>query len=98
MQKISVLKLLLKKSSLKIIDEANSILDIAAEKYLFDKLLNSQDTVIIVSHKLYNMYKMDKVIFINNSKVYVGSHKELLKNESYKNIYESYAERYDNNN
>lgn len=98
MQKISVLKLLLKKSSLKIIDEANSNLDIAAEKYLFDKLLNSQDTVIIVSHKLYNMYKMDKVIFINNSKVYVGSHKELLKNESYKNIYESYAERYDNNN
>ena len=54
------------------------------KKYAQDKVL------FIISHRLYHFPEMTKIIFMENKKVQVGTHKELLRNAAaYRTLYES---------
>lgn len=69
-QRIAIARALYKKSSLIIFDEATSALDSEVENKILDfifKLDKKKYTVIIISHKLTNLKKCDRVYRIKNS-------------------------------
>jgi len=97
MQKISLLKFLYQEASLKILDEANSNLDINAEQFLYKKIFDDDSIVLIITHRFFDMMKMDKIIFMSEDTIHVSNHEKLLnESEVYRNMYENYANRYKN--
>jgi ATP-binding cassette subfamily B protein len=69
-QRIAIARALYKESSVIVFDEATSSLDSEAENKIFDfifKLNKKKYTVIIISHKLKNLEKCDRVYRIKNS-------------------------------
>ena len=69
-QRIAIARALYKESSVIIFDEATNSLDSQAENKIFDfifKLNKKKYTVIIISHKLKNLEKCDRIYRIKNS-------------------------------
>jgi HlyD family secretion protein len=69
-QRIAIARALYKESSVIVFDEATSSLDTEAENKIFDfifKFNKKKYTVIIISHKLKNLEKCDRVYKIKNS-------------------------------
>jgi ATP-binding cassette subfamily B protein len=69
-QRIAIARALYKESSLIVFDEATSALDSEVENKILDfifKLDKKKYTVIIISHKLKNLKKCDRVYRIKNS-------------------------------
>lgn len=81
-QRLSIARAFLKNSPIILLDEITSSLDIENEKKIQDslKLLIKNKTVVIISHKLKAIEKVDNIIVLNNKKVEaIGNHTELLK-------------------
>ena len=75
-----------------VLDDPISALDRKTEDVIFANLKEyAQDKVLfIISHRLYHFPEMTKIIFMENKKVQVGTHKELLRNAAaYRTLYES---------
>lgn len=75
-----------------VLDDPFSALDRKTEDVIFANLKKyAQDKVLfIISHRLYHFPEMTKIIFMENKKVQVGTHKELLRNAAaYRTLYES---------
>ena len=69
-QKLSLLRALIKKPKVLVLDEATSNLDLNSEKKVIDYLLSLKDTtVIFISHKKYLNDRFDKVYEFNNGKL-----------------------------
>ena len=85
-QRISVARAIIKNPDLIIFDDCLSAVDSKTEE-LITKELNSflyQKTAIIITHRLYSSLKFDKIIIMDNGKIIdMGTHEELLKNNSY---------------
>lgn len=81
-QRLSIARAFLKNAPIILLDEITSSLDIENEKKIQDslKLLVKNKTVVIISHKLKAIEKVDNIIILNNKKVEaIGNHTELLK-------------------
>lgn len=81
-QRLSIARAFLKNAPIILLDEITSSLDIENEKKIQDslKLLIKNKTVVIISHKLKVIQKVDNIIVLNNKKVEaIGNHTELLK-------------------
>lgn len=81
-QRLSIARAFLKNAPIILLDEITSSLDIENEKKIQDslKLLVKNKTVVIISHKLKAIEKVDNIIVLNNKKVEaIGNHTELLK-------------------
>lgn len=81
-QRLSIARAFLKNAPIILLDEITSSLDIENEKKIQDslKLLIKNKTVVIISHKLKAIQKVDNIIVLNNKKVEaIGNHTELLK-------------------
>lgn len=81
-QRLSIARAFLKNAPIILLDEITSSLDIENEKKIQDslKLLIKNKTVVIISHKLKAIEKVDNIIILNNKKVEaIGNHTELLK-------------------
>ena len=75
----------MKKSPIILLDEATSALDILTEESIHEALkeLYSEihPTVITISHRLYSVKNMDRIIILENGNITEdGTHEELLKN------------------
>lgn len=75
-----------------IFDDSFSAIDRINKKKILDNLMNMNDdfTKIIITHDVDIASKFNKVIYIDQKKVFVGTHKELLKNKRYKKVYKMY--------
>ena len=84
-QRIAIVRAFLKKSPIILLDEATSALDILTEESIHEVLkeLYSEihPTVITISHRLYSVKNMDRIIILENGNITEdGTHDELLKN------------------
>jgi ABC-type transport system involved in cytochrome bd biosynthesis fused ATPase/permease subunit len=86
-QKIILARSLYKDSAIIVIDEGTSALDNFSEKIIMNHFINKikDKTVIIVSHKINLLKKVDKIIFIQNGKIEkIGKYNQLKNNKNFK--------------
>lgn len=91
-QRLALARTLAHPRPVMILDDPFSALDRNTEDAIFHHLREyGKDKVIfLISHRLYHFPQMDKIIFMENGKVVVGTHDELMKTvPTYKNLYES---------
>jgi ATP-binding cassette subfamily B protein len=94
-QRLAIARAILKNAAILILDEATSNLD-ASTEYLIQASIsnlikNRKTTVISISHKLYNVKTMDRIIFLDKGKIIEeGTHSELMKKQNghYKKLWE----------
>ena len=84
-QRIAIVRAFLKKSPIILLDEATSALDILTENSIHEALneLYSEihPTVITISHRLFSVKNMDRIIILENGNITEErTHEELLKN------------------
>ncbi len=85
-QKVEIIKILLRGASLMILDEPTSVLTPKEADELFEllfKLKEDGKSIIFITHKLYEVYKVsDRVVVLRNGKkVYDGDLKNVTKEE-----------------
>lgn len=89
-QRLAIARTLLKNSKILLFDEATSNLDNKSQSYIkktIDKLAEDH-TIIIIAHRLSTIVDADEIILMNNGKIVAkGTHKQLLKNKIYKELY-----------
>ncbi len=86
-QRLSIARALIKKPSIIIFDEATNNLDSQTEKYIqntISTLQSTNQTLIIITHRLPSIQNADKIIFIKNGQLSgVGNHHQLLKDNKF---------------
>ncbi len=89
-QRLSIARALLKNSKIILFDEATSSLDNKSQEYIkktIDELVKDH-TIIIIAHRLSTIIDADEIILMDHGKIIdKGTHKKLLKNEKYKELY-----------
>lgn len=86
-QRIEIARVLLQKKKAIIFDNAiNKIDERTKAKVIENVVLKNENTLIIVTHDFSMLNKISKIVFLHNGTSYVGTHKELLKNQDYKNM------------
>lgn len=91
-QRIAIARAIFKKPQIIIFDEATSHIDRESEikiQQAIEKLFQQDLTIIIIAHRLTTIYKLDKIIVLDNgSLIEQGTHSELIKNSSlYKKLF-----------
>ena len=98
LQLFSICRLFTKKFGLLILDEPSASLDPIVEYNLNNLILNEikNTTMILISHRLSNVRKCDKIFFISDGEVLeCGTHDELMnKNGKYCEMFNKQAENY----
>lgn len=83
-QRIALARALLTNSSVLILDEATSSLDVLTEKKIINNLLTLDKTIIFIAHRLTIAERADYIYVINNGSIIEnGSHKELVKKNGF---------------
>lgn len=92
-QRISIARVLLRKTKIILFDEITSALDNESQFFINKTIseLSREYTIIVVSHKISNILDYDQIVVINNGTIEdIGIHEELLrKNNLYKQLYEN---------
>ncbi len=89
MQRLAVLRGLIKDSPILLMDEVSSALDELNEKYLNDILdeMKNDKVIIIAAHKLSTIKNADKIILLKDGKVSgEGKYEELINNEFFSDL------------
>ncbi len=75
-----------------IFDDSFSAIDRVNKRKILNNLMNldADFTKIIITHDIDLAPLFNKIIYINDKKVEVGTHEELLKNRKYRKVYELY--------
>lgn len=84
-QRISIARAMFKDAPILILDEATSALDTASEIEVqkgLDHLMEGR-TALVIAHRLSTIQKADKIVVLKDGQIIeVGTHQDLLKNES----------------
>lgn len=92
-QRLVIARALLKDAEVYIFDEATSNIDAESEELIMDVIheLAKKRTVLLISHRLANVVKSDRIYFLKDGKIKEsGKHEELMqKNGAYRHLYES---------
>lgn len=92
-QRLSLARALLHNTPIYIFDEATSNIDIESENNIMEQIyqLSKYKTIILISHRLANVVKSDKIYVLNNGTIIeCGTHEELLSNKDiYFNLWRS---------
>jgi subfamily B ATP-binding cassette protein MsbA len=95
-QRIAIARAVIRRPKILILDEAMSSLDSETEDKIIDNIKREfrDSTVIIVSHRLSTVQKMDLVYFLENpSNMIIGTYEEILKiNKKYRELFASQIE------
>lgn len=90
-QRIALARILLKNTPIVVLDEPTVGLDPLTERDLLDTIFKTLEgkTVILITHHLMGMEKMDQIVFLDNGAISMhGNHRSLLKeNERYRKLY-----------
>lgn len=81
-QRVSLARAMVKESPLVIMDEPTSALDVLTECTIIDVIMHyfKDKTLIISSHRLNTIKKMDRVVFVKDGEIKEqGNHDELIK-------------------
>lgn len=82
-QRLALARALLHDSPIYIFDEATSNIDVESENDIMEQIQNiaEEKTVILISHRLANTVKADRIYVLNDGKIAeYGNHDELIKN------------------
>ena len=93
-QRLSIARALLRTdSAVYIYDEAASNIDVESEELIMNVIhdLAKPKTVLLISHRLANVVKSDKIYFLKDGEIKEsGKHEELMsQNGAYRHLYES---------
>jgi ATP-binding cassette subfamily B protein len=81
-QRIAIARAYLKKAKLLLLDDCLSAVDTITEQKIIEKLQNyshGKTTLLVASHRLNIMPKMDKIIVLKDGKIVeIGTHHELI--------------------
>ena len=93
-QRLVIARALLKEDSkVYIFDEAASNIDVESEELIMNVIhdLAKTKTVLLISHRLANVVKSDKIYFLKDGEIKEsGKHEELMsQNGAYRHLYES---------
>lgn len=78
-QRLAISRALLKKSSLLILDDSTSALDVATEKRLWQELDDEQMTMLVVTQKIQTAQTADRILLIDEGQIHgFGTHDELV--------------------
>lgn len=83
-QRLALARSLLYDNEIYIFDEATSNIDVESEDDIMNVIyeLSKNKTIILISHRLYNVRKADKIYVLNKGNVVEsGNHDELMKKE-----------------
>lgn len=88
-QRLVLVRAFTKIRPIMIFDDSFSAIDRINKKQILNNLISMKDkfTKIIVTHDIGLAPNFDKVIYIDDKKVILGKHEELLKNEKYNKVY-----------
>ena len=88
-QRLVLVRAFTKPKPIMIFDDSFSAIDRINKRQIFDNLMSLEDkfTKIIITHDIDLASSFDKVIYINDKRVIVGKHEELLKNANYNKVY-----------
>lgn len=88
-QRIAIARTILLDNKFIIFDDSLSKLDSKTKLKILNNIIEMKKGTIIISHDIEVVEKCDKVLFINNKKVKVSTHEELLQNDDqYRQIIE----------
>lgn len=97
-QKLSIVRAIYKNCDFYIFDEPSSALDPISEGQLYDCIekIDSDKTVIMISHRLSCVTMCNRVLFFEKGKILAdGPHDLLMKTcEQYKSLYQQQAKKY----
>lgn len=100
-QKIAIARALYKDANVIVMDEPSSALDPKSEYEINQLILNIalDKTIIVISHRLSTVTKLDKVLFIENGKnILFDNHAQLMKTKNkYSSLFKMQSENYINN-
>ena len=92
-QRLVIARALLKNAPVYIMDEATSNIDVESEELIMNVIheLAKTKTVLLISHRLANVVKSDKIYFLKDGEIKEsGKHDELMsQNGAYRHLYES---------
>lgn len=97
-QRIAIARILIRNRNVMVLDEPTSNLDPIIENELYETLINNSadDILIIISHRLTFMQKMDKIICLSDGSIKeMGTHEYLIsQNGFYKKMYDINSSKY----
>ena len=99
-QRIAIARTIIKRPKILMLDETMSSLDSETEDKITDNIRNEfkDSTVLIVSHRLSTVKKMDLVYFLESpSHMQIGTHEELIKRSTkYRELFASQIQNHGN--
>ncbi|WP_077596210.1 thiol reductant ABC exporter subunit CydC [Oceanobacillus kimchii] len=85
-QRLAIARLFIRKATVWALDESTSSLDVVTEKHIWDKIdqHSERSTVIVVTHRLTRLQKMDEIIVMDHGKVVEqGTYQNLMQHNGY---------------
>ena len=90
-QRLILIRAFTKLKPIMIFDDSFSAIDKINKKTIVDNLLknnNIKNTKIFITHNVGLASQFEKILFLDNKKAYLTTHKELLNNKNYKKLYD----------
>jgi len=94
-QRLSIARALIRNSSILVLDDSTSALDVKTETAFWDSIANEHATMLVVTQKIRTAKGADRILLLDEGHVIgIGTHEELVQtNSRYKEIVRSQQEQ-----